>query len=504
MTNISRIRKEHFVNAKSVNQIAQEFSISWCTAKKYLDLPKEDLKDRGKRPYKKSHIGNLEVIERIKAYLNLEIDNKIKKKQRYTANYMYKKLKSEGIFTGCDRYFRKLVKKIRKQLDQNMNPVKSYLELDFPLGEFLQLDHGPVEIEWQGSVRDAYLFVSSVPGYSLRFCQLYLTKGSEAWGQFHEESFQFFGGVFNNCIYDNDTVLKSGDSKTTYFADIENHYKFESVFCNKASGWEKGSVENAVGFCRRNYLAGRIKVNKLKEINDELKSLCLVEIDNESNGKPLKDYFHSLKEMLVPLKLNKKWGVWHDLKVNSYQYFRFQGNDYSVPEKLVGSIVKVFATPDQIEVYYDNELHAVHDREFDRGKKILEIDHYIDQLAKKPKAMMFSKVVKEKLPLYLVELRDRLRSKLGLDKGNIEFIQVLKLKKICNSDDFESAVNLGLTYGGITQPSIKAFINQLQVTQIKKHCDKKMLPTVCQIDISNDFNLNFYGELCFQTKAVIQ
>jgi hypothetical protein len=32
------------------------------------------------------------------------------------------------------------------------------------------------------------------------------------------------------------------------------HYGFKSVYCNPASGNEKGSVENAVGYVRRNLL----------------------------------------------------------------------------------------------------------------------------------------------------------------------------------------------------------------------------------------------------------
>lgn len=30
------------------------------------------------------------------------------------------------------------------------------------------------------------------------------------------------------------------------------HYKFEAAFCNGAAGWEKGNVENKVGYERRN------------------------------------------------------------------------------------------------------------------------------------------------------------------------------------------------------------------------------------------------------------
>ena len=39
-----------------------------------------------------------------------------------------------------------------------------------------------------------YLFVASVPGQVLRYCQAFPIKATEAWGEFHERAFQFFGG----------------------------------------------------------------------------------------------------------------------------------------------------------------------------------------------------------------------------------------------------------------------------------------------------------------------
>lgn len=36
------------------------------------------------------------------------------------------------------------------------------------------------------------------------------------------------------------------------FRRFVEHYRVEAGFCNPASGWEKGNVENAVGFLRRN------------------------------------------------------------------------------------------------------------------------------------------------------------------------------------------------------------------------------------------------------------
>lgn len=88
------------------------------------------------------------------------------------------------------------MRKERKTFDLEKHKPKTYLELIFPLGEFLQLDHGEAEVHYLGQIKIGYLFTASVPGYCLRYCQFYLTKGSESWGDFHERSFVFFGGIF--------------------------------------------------------------------------------------------------------------------------------------------------------------------------------------------------------------------------------------------------------------------------------------------------------------------
>ena len=54
---------------------------------------------------------------------------------------------------------------------------------------------------------------------------------------------------------------------------------------------------------------------------------------------------------------------------------------------------------------------------------------YLDQLEKKPKARLFSKVMKQKFPEHIIELKDRLRNRFGIEKGDFEFIKILKLKR---------------------------------------------------------------------------
>ena len=51
------------------------------------------------------------------------------------------------------------------------------------------------------------------------------------------------------------------------YSQLAAHYGFEPVFCNPASGNEKGLVENLVGYIRRNVCVPLPRVKSLDELN---------------------------------------------------------------------------------------------------------------------------------------------------------------------------------------------------------------------------------------------
>ncbi|MDE8671090.1 alpha/beta hydrolase fold domain-containing protein [Pseudarthrobacter sp. H3Y2-7] len=55
---------------------------------------------------------------------------------------------------------------------------------------------------------------------------------------------------------------------------IELHYRSESRYCNPYSGHEKGNVENAVGFLRRNLMVPEPEAATLVGLNEVLLACC--------------------------------------------------------------------------------------------------------------------------------------------------------------------------------------------------------------------------------------
>ena len=501
MDEINKIRKDHYSKEKNRNQIAQKFNRSWATVDSYLTKSPEELKTIGQRPNRISHLKNEEVKKFIQDHLLEEIEKNIRPKQRYTACVLFQKALDKGIFQGTERYFRIIVNEQRTLIHQLKNPPKSFLELDFPFGEYLQMDHGPVEVELDGHRFDSYLFCASVPGATLRFCQVYLTKAQESWGDFHEKCFEFFGGIFPKVIDDNDTVLKipSTGEKTSFALELEKHYGIELIFCNKASGWEKGAVENAVGTCRRNFLPGVPSFANQKELNGHLNKKCLDQIEKGNHyntQEPLIELKKRIQEKLLPLKPSFVWGIWEDLDVNSWQCTTYKSHRYSVPERYVGFGLKAHISAVGVSFYDGDILVAQHERKFLKGEDSLLLDHYLDQLEKKPRSIPFAKVmVKQKFPEYLKEIREALNRKFPSNTAGLEFVKILKERRKCSLNDFEAAIRLGLNYGGITHSAIVSFISQLQITQTILHCPKELLPPQCPTGLEQFFNLSGYTQL---------
>ena len=85
----------------------------------------------------------------------------------------------------------------------------------------------------------------------------YRRQNEESFLEALVQVFQYFGGVPKRVIFDNAKVaVKDGFGaharKQAGYAALSAHYGFEAVFCNPASGNEKGLVEGLVGYIRRN------------------------------------------------------------------------------------------------------------------------------------------------------------------------------------------------------------------------------------------------------------
>ena len=493
MDEINKIRKSFF-DGTNKHQLALQYNRSWETIDRIVSMDRENLNHRGKRPSRQSPVMTKEVVAAIEGYLDEEERLAVKRKQRYTAQVIYRELKDRGIYRGSIRRMQETVKKLRHERGQTKE--KSYLPLEFDLGSTLQIDHGEVDIKIGGVRQKGYLFVAAVPGHALRYAQVFPVKSQESWGEFHERAFSYFGGIFPMIIYDNDSVIVKeiigNERKQTDFSlELEEHYGFTSRFCNPAAGNEKGSVENAVGYCRRNYLMGLPAFENWHSLNDFLYGCCeqnIAEGVHYKTGESRLDTFTNLKSTLAPALPPRKWRKWFDCRVDKCQLITLGNGQYSVPEKFVGTSIRVALTAFEVEAVKDEEVIACHKRQHQKGVSLL-LEHYLDQLYRKPHGVKHCKAIRnEQFHPKLQEMWDRLLERYGVSEGNREFITILQQRRVCDESLFIAAIVKTLQCGSIESAAVRHMIKELQ--QSAASHEEQQYP--CHWD----YDLTLYGELC--------
>ena len=505
MDEVNKIRKLFKDKEKSKNELSKQFNRSWNTIDHLIEATREELAQRGIRPNRAPLIATEAVKSAVEWFLIEEELKNIPRKQRYTAKVIYEELSKKGLFSGSYRTMRKIVRDLRKErgrLNQN-----TFLPMEYELGSKLQIDHGEVEVIISGQALRAYLFVASVPGYPMRFCQVMPIKAKEAWGLFHEQAFSFYGGIFPEVVYDNDSVLVKEiigreRNQTAFSLELEEHYDFKSYFCSKGAGHEKGTVENSVGYCRRNYLAGIKAFESWDSANDFLLNECVTAISNAEHYRtkePIITYFNGLTNKLQSLSYSQEWVTWEDVKINSFQLASHKEHLYSVPERYVGSDVRVCISVFEVKIYHQQSLIACHQRKFLQGEDSLILDHYLDQLKHKPGAFWDSKAVKQhNFSVPFLELWNRLYSRFSLRDANGEFVKILLLNRTHNFQDLTTAIELALSYNAIGYDAINNLLHQLITPSLQPpsaNWFEDNLPHLSQYKQDWSFDLSAYKSL---------
>ena len=174
----------------------------------------------------------------------------------YTAAQVFQRISEEG-FDGGYTIVKEYVRKVRPRRSP------AFLTLSFAPGECAQVDWGSYGSVNVGSTRRRLSFFAMVLCYSrMMYVEFTVSQTMEHFLACHQNAFDFFGGVPKKIMVDNlkSAVLKRVIGQNPVFnpkyLDFANHYGFAIAPCNVGKGNEKGRVENAVGYVKKNFLAG--------------------------------------------------------------------------------------------------------------------------------------------------------------------------------------------------------------------------------------------------------
>ena len=349
-------------------------------------------------------------------------------KQCWTAHRMWVELCKRGIDIG-ESTVRLFVRELRK-------PSKpAYVPLDFTPGERAEFDFGEATVKLSGQLVKVPFLAGRLRFSGAMFIECFPTQRQEAFLLGQRHAFEFWGGVPRLVVYDNlkPAVLQilQGHSRREHdmFLHFHSVYRFEALFANVRAGWEKGSVENLVGYARRNYLVPLPEGRDLEAVNAELRESCLSDQQRTMAGRTeiIATRLSLERSYLGPLPTHPpELSPPVEVLARSTGRVRFQTNDYSVPIQYAYQRLTLKADPFRVRLFAGEELVAEHRRSYEKRQVIEDWRHYVPLLLKKSFAVPWASALRHgELPASFEAARLELVAQ--RTDGNREFARLLEL-----------------------------------------------------------------------------
>lgn len=470
------IRREYFIKRKSVRQIARELKHGRRTIRKAI-------KDAGipsytrKKPPAKPVVGPYAPI--IKQWL--EEDRSRPVKQRHTAKRICDRLKDEYGFTGSEGTVRREVRLLREKVPD------SHVPQTYQPADGATFDFGEAKVMMDGRETKVHLAAMRLD-YSGKFFVCALpTQRREGLFESHIAGFTYLEGIPQRIRYDN---MKSAVQKVlqgrnreeqSLWVAFRSHFLFEADYCNPCRGQEKGSIENLIGYVRRNFLVPMPEPADFAELNTYLLECCQRDSGRRKRlGKTVHELWLEEKERLRPLpeKIPEAC-VPVAAKVNRRQMVRFCSNLYSVPPEYVGKTVTIKAFVFKLKITVCDKVAAIHERSYDRDEEVLDPQHYLPVLLRKPGAFeRATPIVKWPLPATYDIYRRRLKERHEGSRGVKEYIRILMLLKDHPVDDVSAAVDKALSYGIYSYDGVLNLLCQMRQPSTEPLCLRVNSPPV--------------------------
>jgi len=358
-------------------QISQHMGLDYRTVAKWLKMPSYQPREPTPRsslldPFKDQLIQWLEA-------------------HPYSAQQCFQRLGELG-YCGGYSTVRNYVRKIRPKRQP------AYLTLAFAPGECAQVDWGIYHSIGVGHTRRRLSFFVMVLCHSrLMYLEFTVSQTMEHFLACHQNAFEYFGNrVPESIMVDNlkSAVLKRplGEAPVfnpTYQA-FADYYGMTIKACGVRKGNEKGRVENAVGYVKKNLLNGLDlgDFSALQPVARQwLDEVANVRLHGETRRRPI-DVFHAEEQPAMRIIQTEPYDIGQVQLVRATNQFRihFDSNRYSVPPIYAGQMITLKAYLDRICLYHHHQLIARHTRCYDRGQDIADPDHAKELVQQRRKA----------------------------------------------------------------------------------------------------------------------
>jgi len=459
-----QMRREYEHGVGTVRGVARKFGVHRRMVRLALGDARPPERKRPERRQRR--------LEPVKEWIEaiLDEDRKAPRKQRHTARRIYERIREEK--PDCEVAASTVRRYVRWRKEAlGLAGRETFVPQTYEWGGEAQVDWYEAVAELDGERQTLQVFTMRSMASGGAFHVAYPRATQQAFLEAHELGFRHFGGVFRQLRYDNlkmavKKILRGHQrEETERWIAFRSHWGFTAEFCNPARGNEKGGVEGEVGYFRRNHWTPVPAARDLAELNQQLLAGCREE-EQRRIGEREQAVGAAMaveREHLLPL-LAEGFEVAESSfpTVDQKGCVKVRTNWYSAPVK-AGQKVHVKILPAQVEVWHEGRPVARHERCYERGQQVLNLEHYLDVLERKPGALAGSTPLAQwrkqgRWPESFDDLWGKLKQRQGQAVGTRQMVELLQLGRDQGWERLRRAVETALEAGCSDAAAVKYLV----------------------------------------------
>jgi transposase len=352
---IHRLKHEGYTS----RAIARRLRLSRKTVGKYLQEP-QPIRTRQKR--KPSKLDPYRAM--IKEFLA--------DASTVAATVVLQRLQEKG-FTGGVSIVRDYLRSVRGTVKSR----EAFIRFESAPGVQMQIDWGHFgSLTYDGNKRKLYALAVIEAHSRLLYVQFTHSQKQAALHQALLTAFGFFNGTPKELVVDNmvTAVIERQGSLIRFneaFLDFLRPFAIVPRACNVAAPYEKGKVENAIGYLRHNFWPLRTFTD-LSDVQRQatmwLNKIANCRIHHTTGERPRDRLQPQSLKPLPPLLPDCRETM--DVLVHKDFAVRFDGNSYTAPPWTIGKRLTLKADHNHISLYHKHKLVAHHERSWQRKQRI--------------------------------------------------------------------------------------------------------------------------------------
>ncbi len=484
------------VSRNTLKKYIKEFTASNLTFEEISELSDKDLEDLFIKP------AETPLNDRLQILFNLfpSIDKALKKKgvTRYILWEEYKRNHPDGL--GISQF-----KHYYAQWKSQVNPT---MHMEHKAGDKLYVDFAGDKLsiidKQSGEIMQVEVFVAILGASQLTYVEAVMTQTKEDFIAACENTLHYCGGVPAAIVPDNlkSAVTKSSKYEPTLnetFADFAEHYSTTILPARAYRPRDKALVENAVRIIySRIYV--KIKTKHYYSL-EELNAAIRVELEQHNNAH-LRGRNYSRRQQfdeieknvlmpLPPLRYEMKKYHYATVAKNGHVGLSTDKHYYSVPYKFIGKKVKILFSRHSVEIYYNYERIALHNRtkspyQYTTDKEHLASTHRFVSDWTPERFISWSESIHEDVKLYILKVLDR---KQHPEQAYKSCVGILGFAKKVGNDRLIKACQRALGYGAYNYKTIQNILErELDLGDAPDETDQLKMP----------FHDNIRGENYYQ------